>query len=92
MKANVAKVTISDDKKSATVELTSKFTKGDYTVTVAQGTNPALTGSVTVEDEKVTKIEILFTSAPLFDSSNSDADLNKDMLLHMTKLLKFMEY
>jgi len=71
MKANIAKVTINETDKTALVELTSKLTKGDYSVAVAQGEKPALTGSVSVEDEKIEKIEILSTSAPLFDTDGA---------------------
>jgi trimeric autotransporter adhesin len=72
---NVASVTFSEDKKSATIELTSKLTKGDYTVGVTGLTTDKLTGTVTAEDERVEKVEILSTSAPLFDA---DSDTNKD--------------
>ncbi|PYF07566.1 S-layer homology domain-containing protein [Ureibacillus chungkukjangi] len=71
VKSNVANVVIADDKKSATIELTSKLTKGDYTVTVKQGNNTPLTGTVTVEDEKVAGLEILSDVAPVV---NTDAD------------------
>ncbi|MFX4304098.1 hypothetical protein F8N00_01815 [Exiguobacterium sp. A1_3_1] len=67
--ANVAKVTFSDDKKSATVELSSKLTKGDYTVNVTGLTTEALTKVVAVEDEKVAKVEVLSENAVL----NSDS-------------------
>jgi trimeric autotransporter adhesin len=72
---NIASVTFSVDKKSATIELTSKLTKGDYTVGVTGLTTDKLTGTVTAEDERVEKVEILSTSAPLFDA---DSDSNKD--------------
>ncbi|GMB09333.1 S-layer homology domain-containing protein [Thermolongibacillus altinsuensis] len=72
---NIASVTFSEDKKSATIELTSKLTKGDYTVGVTGLTTDKLTGTVTAEDERVEKVEILSTSAPLFDA---DSDSNKD--------------
>lgn len=64
VKSNVANVVIAEDKKSATIELTSKLTAGEYTVTVAQKDAEALTGSVKVEDEKVAKIDILSDVAP----------------------------
>lgn len=62
--SNIAEVVIAEDKKSATIELSSKFTEGTYTVSVAQGESEALTGSVTVENEKVTELEILSEVAP----------------------------
>ncbi|MFJ8261860.1 hypothetical protein ACIQ4I_07815 [Rummeliibacillus sp. NPDC094406] len=65
VKANVANVTIAEDKKSAKIELTSKLTKGDYTVTVKQADKDALTGKVSVEDEKVAGIKVLSDVAPL---------------------------
>lgn len=53
---NVSKVTFSDDKKSAVVDLATKTTKGDYTVSVAGLTTNALTSTVTVENERLDKI------------------------------------
>ena len=44
---------------SATLELSTKLTKGDYTVNVKGLTDEVLTKTVTVEDEKVESIEIL---------------------------------
>jgi trimeric autotransporter adhesin len=63
--ANIANVTFAADKKSAQIELTSKLTKGDYTVSVTGLTDTALTQTITVEDEKVSKIEILSENAVL---------------------------
>ncbi|QPA30757.1 S-layer homology domain-containing protein [Thermaerobacillus caldiproteolyticus] len=68
--ANIANVTFAADKKSAQIELTSKLTKGDYTVSVTGLTDTALTKTVTVEDEKVSKIEILSENAVL-DASDA---------------------
>ncbi|OQP01047.1 hypothetical protein B1689_06280 [Geobacillus sp. 44C] len=68
--ANIANVTFAADKKSAQIELTSKFTKGDYTVSVTGLTDTALTQTITVEDEKVSKIEILSENAVL-DASDA---------------------
>lgn len=65
VKANVAAVTIAEDKKSARIELTSKLSKGEYTVTVKQADKDALTGKVSVEDEKVAGIKVLSDVAPL---------------------------
>ncbi|WP_137792050.1 S-layer homology domain-containing protein [Bacillus sp. E(2018)] len=66
---NTANVTFSADKKSAVIELTSKLSKGDYTVSVAGLTDSALTKVVSVEDEKVAKIEVLSAQSPLVDAS-----------------------
>jgi trimeric autotransporter adhesin len=70
--ASVSKVTFAEDMKSATVELGSKLTKGTYTVNVKGLADTALTGSVDVEDEKVTGIEILSDVAPLYDGADLD--------------------
>ncbi|QQZ10002.1 hypothetical protein [Heyndrickxia vini] len=62
---NVAKTTVSADKKSVELELASKFYEGEYTVNVTGLSEQALTGSVKVENEKVAKIEVLSETAPL---------------------------
>lgn len=54
---NVANTTFAADNKSVVVELASKLTKGDYTVSVSGIAADALTKTITVEDEKVAKIE-----------------------------------
>jgi trimeric autotransporter adhesin len=56
---NVSKVTFADDNKSATLELSTKLTKGEYTVNVTGVADEVLTKSAQVEDEKVASIEIL---------------------------------
>ncbi|SDM34913.1 S-layer homology domain-containing protein [Psychrobacillus sp. OK028] len=61
--ANVAKVTFADDKKSATLELSSKLTAGDYTVTVTGLTEQALVKTAKVENEKVAKLDVLSENA-----------------------------
>jgi len=55
----------SEDKKTATVTLASKMIAGTYDVTVKGVGTTDLTDSVTVEGEKVTKIEITSDVAPL---------------------------
>ncbi|MEO3947255.1 S-layer homology domain-containing protein [Gorillibacterium sp. CAU 1737] len=62
---NVAKTTWSDDKKVATLELAAATSKGDYVVTVGGVVDPAVTKTVTVEDQKVAKIEFASEKAPL---------------------------
>jgi methionine-rich copper-binding protein CopC len=64
-KVNYSTITFSADKKSATIELTSKITKGEYTVSVTGLSQDALTGSVTTQDETVANVEILSETAPL---------------------------
>ncbi|WP_052245699.1 S-layer homology domain-containing protein [Sporosarcina sp. ZBG7A] len=73
VKTNIASVTMSADKKTATIELTSKLTEGEYTVKVAQKDKDALTGSVTVQNEKVSAVEILTDVAPV--TTNEDGSL-----------------
>lgn len=68
VKTNIASVALSEDKTVATIELTSKMTKGDYTVTVAQEDADALVATVTVDDEKVSKIEVTSDVAPITSS------------------------
>ncbi|MEF9953063.1 MAG: hypothetical protein RR838_10760, partial [Clostridium sp.] len=63
VKVNTSAVTYSADKTSATVELAGKLTKGDYTVSVSGIETAAITGTTSVEDEKVSKIEILSDKA-----------------------------
>jgi len=65
IQSNVAKVTFADDNKSAVLELATKLTKGEYTVTVNGVAAEALTASVSVEDEKVAKIEFPSDKAPI---------------------------
>ncbi|WP_053484394.1 S-layer homology domain-containing protein [Lysinibacillus sp. FJAT-14745] len=64
-KSNFSSITWNADKTVATIELTSKITKGEFTVNVTGLSNEALTGSVKTEDEKVSTIEILGEVAPL---------------------------
>jgi len=60
---NTAKITYSDDKKSAQIELSSKLTEGDYTITVSGLTDTAISTTITAQDEKVNKIELLSDKA-----------------------------
>ena len=55
---NVSKIEFAEDKASATLTLANKMTKGEYTVTVSGLTEEALVAKITVEDQKVTKIEL----------------------------------
>lgn len=63
-KSNFSSITWNEEKTVATVELTSKITKGEFTVNVTGLSEEALTGSVKTEDEKVSAIEILGEVAP----------------------------
>ena len=80
MKTNVASVAISEDKKTATIELTSKMTAGEYTVSVAQKDADALTGSVKVEDEKVADIKVLSEKAPFTSAAKTHATVTVQIL------------
>ncbi|WP_442596783.1 S-layer homology domain-containing protein [Neobacillus sp. D3-1R] len=62
---NVEKVTFSEDKTSAVIETVTKLTEGEYTVSVAGLTTEALSSSVKVATEKVAKIEVPTTTAPM---------------------------
>jgi len=70
LKLNASTITFNEDKTAATIELASKLTKGEYTVTVTGLTDEALTKSVTVEDERVAKIEILSDVAIVDNTAN----------------------
>ena len=76
VKANIAKVEIAEDGKTAKIELTSKLTEGEYTVAVAQEGKDALTGKVTVQNEKLSAIEILSEDAIVTAGTLGDATLN----------------
>lgn len=71
---SVASVTWSEDKKTATVELSSKLYAGTYDVTVSGLSDEAITKSVTVESEKVASIEILTDKGILVDGNDGDTD------------------
>jgi Bacterial Ig-like domain (group 4)./Clostridial hydrophobic W. len=72
---SVAPVFSADDK-TATVTLSAKMTAGDYTVSVTGLTTDALTSTITVKDETITKI-VLPTVANLdrADTSNKTLDV-----------------
>ncbi|MDY0404644.1 S-layer homology domain-containing protein [Virgibacillus sp. 179-BFC.A HS] len=59
IKQNVSETNWASDNTSVTIELTSKLTEGEYTVNVAREGAKDISGSVKVENEKVSKIEIL---------------------------------
>ncbi|MED1490558.1 S-layer homology domain-containing protein [Bacillus smithii] len=68
---NTSKVTFSADKKSAEIQLASKLFEGEYTVNVTGLSDQTLSGSVTVDNEKVAKIELLGNVAPITDGSHA---------------------
>ncbi|OLS02597.1 Ig-like domain-containing protein [Tissierella creatinophila] len=59
VKPSVKEIKFAEDKMSATIEFNAVMIAGDYTVTVTGLTEEALTGTVKVEAEKLTKIEFL---------------------------------
>jgi len=75
---NVAAKSYNADKTAATLELSSKFTEGEYTITVTGVSDKELTAKVTAANEKVAKIEILTQVAPLVDLGGSDTDTDID--------------
>jgi hypothetical protein len=77
VKVNSSNITWNEDKTEATIELAGKLTAGEYSVNVSGLAEEVLSGSVKVEDEKVAKIEVLSTEAPLVDA---DSDNNIDDL------------
>lgn len=80
VKANIASVSISEDGKTAQIELTSKLTEGTYTVNVAQKDAEALTGEVKVENEKVSAIKILSDVAPFKTTDKTEATVTAQVL------------
>jgi putative cell wall-binding protein len=68
---NTQSAAFSDDKAAATIQLASKLTEGEYTVTVTGLTDEALTAKATVSNEKVAKIEIPSKNAVLDRNDNT---------------------
>jgi trimeric autotransporter adhesin len=77
IKSNVTATTWNTAKTVATVELTSKISKAEYSVEVTGLTTAAITGKVSAEDERVAKIQVLTNEVPLVDL---DADRAADDL------------
>src|SRR5690606_27834125 len=70
---NVSTTTPSAEKTSIVLNLTSRMIKGDYTVTVSVLTAEPVTQNITVDDEKVTKLELNNdTAAAVFTDTDSD--------------------
>lgn len=80
---NLEKVTFSADKTSATIETTTKLTKTDtntlYAVTV-KGLANELSATASVEEEKVSKIEVTSTTAPMTASGSTTATVRYQVL------------
>lgn len=79
--ANVAKVTWNDAKTVATLEMATNFTKGDYTVAVGGVVEPAVTKTVTLEDQKVAQIVFASDKAPI-DRTNAKVVTAKAKVLN----------
>ncbi len=73
---NVDEIKFADDKKSAVITTTTNLTKGEYTVKLSGLSDTAITKSVTVEDQKVSKINVLSTTAPLNPASATVGGVN----------------
>jgi len=72
---NVDSITWSADNKTATVNLSAKMTKGEYTVTVKGAAADDYVLSFTAEDEKVAKVEITSDKAPMVDNQGKEINL-----------------
>jgi trimeric autotransporter adhesin len=81
--ANVAKYSFNDAKTVATLEMASNLVKGDYEVTVGGVVTPEFKQTLTLEDEKVAKIEFTSDKAP-YDRTNGD---NTNKVLTSIKVL-----
>lgn len=71
---NFAKVTPSEDKKSAVIEFVNNLTAGEYTVSVTGLTTDALSSKVTVEAAKLTSIEFK-SDVAVIDGNNITTNL-----------------
>lgn len=67
VKINTSAIAFDATKKVATIELSSKISEGEYTVTVTGVEDEAISKSVKAQDERVAKIEVLSTEVPLVD-------------------------
>jgi len=74
IKLNIASKSFNSDKSVATIELSSKLTDGDYTVTAKGVEGGDLTATFSAQDERVTKIEFLSSNAPLTELDNDGVD------------------
>jgi len=67
---NPNKVTWSDDKKTAVLEYNTNLVKGEYTIVAKGAASKDLSGKVSIEDERVAKIEIASDTAPSVRDEN----------------------
>ncbi|HHW32496.1 MAG TPA: hypothetical protein GXX20_12645 [Clostridiaceae bacterium] len=81
---NTSKVEWNEAKTVATIELVSKITKGDYTITIGGVELPEGANVITIaaEDEKVAEIEIASDVAPLVQYATTDPNYNKEVLVY----------
>ncbi|MFX0560654.1 S-layer homology domain-containing protein [Tepidibacillus infernus] len=77
---SIDKVEFSADKKSVVLTTTTNLTKGDYTVKVEGLTETALTSTVSVQDVKVSKINITSDIAPRLATDNKKALVSYEVL------------
>ncbi len=80
---NVTEQKYSDDKTTVTLNMTSKLAKDDYTVVVSGLGDEDLTQTVSVEAQKITKIEFTSDKAPL---SSSDPSTPNDTVNAFVKI------
>lgn len=69
----IANTSWSDDKRTATIELASKFIAGEHEITV-DGLDEKLTVKVTAETERVAGIEILNDVVPITDGTDAGSE------------------
>ncbi|MBJ6361912.1 S-layer homology domain-containing protein [Paenibacillus sp. GCM10012307] len=74
----VDKVTFSDDKKVAKLELNSKLVAGDYTLVAKGATDVELSATFSAENEKVAEIKFLGDKLAL--GTNTDGNVNSDQV------------
>lgn len=74
----VDKVTYSDDKKVAKLELNSKLIAGDYTVVATDATDAELTASFSAENEKVANIEFVGDKFALGTNDDANGSVNSN--------------
>ena len=70
---NTESIVFADDAKSAVITTVTNLTKGDYTVKVAGLTEEPLTATLTAEDVKVSKIELVSDKAPMTALNSTQA-------------------
>ena len=71
---------MAEDGKSAVITLVSNMTKGDYTVVATGASEEALEATVTVEDVKVSAINLVSAKAPMVDNTYKQAKFQFEVL------------